>query len=304
MAGVVAGTARLMRSVGRGGCVGDHDCGGLTIAESDGGSFSGVRTRTLGRCRRHASVDGLSDSDDSGRRAIHGLVDVDRGGGRASTFDRSGLRRLAGVGHSSRVDWRAGRGNASDAVGHGRDVRGQDVSDGERGAVVGRSAVCVDWRAAGYERSQGLGHWESAGRVDDRGRSARNVRGRRLGWGTSVLARSDGDDAGSKASLSLGSRSVSDRACGECGVSCSSLRSRVVLRWCGVASRMRLATCRVHTTTLVRRLAACGVDTTAWVRRLAVRLAVRCGWVDRRLAVRLAVRRSRVNRGLAPDRAG
>jgi len=40
VAGVVARTVGLVRSVGGG--VGDHDCGGLTVAESDGGSFGCV----------------------------------------------------------------------------------------------------------------------------------------------------------------------------------------------------------------------------------------------------------------------
>jgi len=186
------------------------------------------------------------------------------------------------------------------------------VGDRERGAEVGCSAVRVYWRAVRYERGQGLGHWECAGRVDDRGRSAWNVRGCWLGRGASALARSDGYDASCKASLGLSSRGVSNRACGKCGVGRGSLSGRMVLRWCGIASRTRLATCRVHTTTWVRRLAARGMNATAWVRRLAVDLAVRrggidrwlivrCGRVDWRLAVGVAVRCSWVYWRLAPD---
>jgi hypothetical protein len=205
------------------------------------------------------------------------------------------------------------------------------VSDGERGAVVGCSAVSINGRAVGHERGQGLGHWVSAGRVDDRGRSARNVRDRRLAWRTSALAISDGGHAGREASLGLRSRGISDRACRECGVCCSSFGGRVVRGRRRVTSRMRrLAAGRVHTTTWVRRLSACRGHTTAWVGRLAVTVAVRCsrvdrwlivrrcwidwrlamrltvrrGWVDRRLAVGVAVRCSWVHRRLAPDRAG
>lgn len=205
------------------------------------------------------------------------------------------------------------------------------MSDGERGAVVSRSTVCVDGRAVRHERGQSLGHWVSASRVDDRGRGAWNVRGRRLSWSTSVLARCDSYDAGRKASLGLSSRGVSDRACRKCGISCSSLGGSVVLGRRGVASRVRrLATGRVHTTTWVRRLSTSGMNTAAWVRRLAVVFAVRCSridrwltvrrcWVEWRLAVRLAVRGSRVDwrfavgvavrcswvhRRLAPDRTG
>ena len=333
VAGVVVRAVWLVRGVGGGGggSVGDHDCGGLAIAESDGGCLGGVRTGTLGRCGRHAGVDGFSHGHDGRRWAVCGLVDVDRGSGRAGVFGGSGLGRLAGVVHSHGADRRAGRWNTSDGVGDGRDVRGQDVSDGERGAVVSRSAVCVDGRAVRHERGQSLGHWVSASRVDDRGRGAWNVRGRRLSWSTSVLARCDSYDAGRKAGLGLSSGGVSHRACRERGVSCSSFGGSVVLGRRGVASRVRrLATGRVHTTTWVRRLSTSGMNTAAWVRRLAVVFAVRCSridrwltvrrcWVEWRLAVRLAVRGSRVDwrfavgvavrgswvhRGLAPDRAG
>lgn len=330
VAGVVVRTVRLVRSVGGGGSVGDHDCGGLAVTESDGGCLGGVRARTLGRCRRHAGVDGLSHGHNSCRRTICGLVDVDRGSGRAGVFDRGGLGRLAGMGHSHRADGRAGRWNTSDGVGDGRDVRCQDVGNGERGAVVSLSTVCVDGRAVRHKRGQSLGHWMSAGRVDDGGRGARNVRSRRLSWSTSVLAGCDSYDAGRKASLGLSSGGVSDRACRKCGISCSSFRGSVVLGRRRVTSRVRrLATSRVHTTTWVR-LSTCGMHTAAWVRRLAVVLAVRCSWIDRwlavrrcwvewRLAVRLAVRGGRVDwrfavgvavrcswvyRRLAPDRAG
>jgi hypothetical protein len=331
VAGVVARTVRLVGGVGGCGGVGDHDRGGLAVTKSDGGGLCGVRTRALGWCRRHAGVDGLGHGHDSRRRAVCGLVDVDRGSGRAGIFDGGGLLRLAGVGRSNRADKRAGRWNTSDAVGDGRDVGGQDVRDGERGAVVRCSAVRVDWRAVRHERGQSLGHWVSAGRVDDRGSSSRNVRGRRLSWSATALARSDGDDAGRKASLGLSSSRVSDRACCERGVSCSSFSDRVVLGRRRVASRMRrLAAGRVDTTTWVRRLSACRVHTTARVRRLAVALAVRCSrvdrwlvvrrcwidwrlavgitvwcsWVRRRLAVGVTVRCSWVHRRLAPDRAG
>jgi hypothetical protein len=328
VAGVVARAVRLVRGVGGG--VGDHDRGGLAVTESDGGGLGGVRIRTLGRRSRHSGVDSLGHGDGSRWRAVRGLVDVDCGSGRAGLSDGSDLSRLARVGHSNRADGRAGRWNASDGVGDGRDVRGQDVSDGKRAAVICCSTVCVNRRAVGHERGQGLGHWEGAGRVDNGGLSARNVRGRRLSWSASALARSDSDDAGREASLGLGSRSVCDRACRECSVSCSSFGSRVVFRRRGVASRVwRLATGRVHTTG-VRRFAACGVHTTArvrwlavvpvvrccridrglivrscWVHRgLAVPLTVRRSWVDWRLAVGVAVWCSWVHRRLAPDRAG
>jgi len=315
VAGVVARTVRLVRSVRGGGGVGDHDRGSLAVTKSDGGGLGSVRIRALGRRRRHAGVDCLSHGHDSRRRAVCGLVDVDRGSGRAGVFDGSCLLRLAGVGHSNRADKRAGRWNTSDAVGDGRDVGGQDVSDGERGAVVRFSAVRVDGRAVRYERCQSLGHGVSAGRVDDRGRSARNVRSRRLSWSASALARSDGDDAGCKASLGLSSSGISDRARCERSVSCSSFGGRVVLGRRRVASRVRrIATGRVDTTTWMRRLSACRVHTTARVRRRAVTLAVRCSRIDRwlivrrcwvdgrlavRIAVRLAVRRSWVRRRLA-----
>jgi hypothetical protein len=329
VARVVARTIRLVGGVGGGGRVGDHDRGSLAVTKSDGGGLGGVRTRALGWCRRHASVDSLSDCHDSCRRAVCGLADVDCGSGRAGIFDGGGLLRLAGVGRSNRADRRVGRWNTSDAVGDGRDVGGQDVSDGERGAVVSCSAVRVDGRAVRHERGQSLGHWVSAGRVDDRGSSSRNVRGRRLSWSATALARSDGDDAGRKASLGLSSSRVSDRACRERSVSC--FGGRVVLGRRRVASRVRrIATGREDTTTWVRRLSACRVQTTARVRRLAVTLAVRCSrvdrwlivrrsWIDGRFAVRIAVRRSWirrrlavgvtvrcswVQRRLAPDRAG
>jgi hypothetical protein len=330
VAGVVARTVRLVGGVGGCGGVGDHDRGGLAVTKSDGGCLGGVRIRALGRCWRHAGVDSLGHGHDSCRRAVCGRVDVDRGSGRAGLFDGGGLLRLAGVGHNNRADKRAGRWNTSDAVGDGRYVRGQDVRDGERGAVVRCSAVRVDGRAVRHERGQSLGHWVSAGRVDDRGSSSRNVRGRRLSWSASTIA-SNGDDAGCKASLGLSSSRVSDRACRERGVSCSSFSDRVVLGRRRVASRMRrLAAGRVDTTTWVRRLSACRVHTTARVRRLAVALAVRCSrvdgwlvvrrcwidwrlavgitvwcsWVRRRLAVGVAVWCSWVHGRLAPDRAG
>jgi hypothetical protein len=316
VARVVARTVRLVRGVCGSGSVGDHHRGGLAGTESDGGRLSGVRTRTVSRCKRHAGVDGLSHCHNSSRRAFCGLVDVDRSSGRASVLDGSGLARLAGVSHSHRADRRAGRWNTSDSVGNSRDVRGQDVSDGERGAVVSRSAVRVDGRAVRHERGQSLGHWVSAGRVDDGGRGAWNVRGRRLSGSTSVLARSDGHNASRKASLGLSPRGVSHRACRECGVSCCSFGGSVVLGWRGVTSRVRrLATGWVHTATWVRRLSACRIHTTAWVRRRAVTLAVWCSridrwltvrrcWVNWRLAVRVAVRCGWVHRRLAPDRAG
>ena len=193
------------------------------------------------------------------------------------------------------------------------------MSDGERGAVVGCSAVSINGRAVGHERGQGLGHWVSAGRVDDRGRSARNVRGRRLDWRTSALAIGDSGDAGREASLGLRSRGVSDRACRECGVGSSSFGGRVVRgqrRVTGRVRRLATAACGVHTTARVRRCAVtlavrCGrVDRRLAMRRcwidwrLAVTLAVRCGWVHGRFAVGVAVWCSWVHRRLAPDRAG
>jgi hypothetical protein len=318
-AGLVARTVRLVRGVGGGGGVGDHDRGGLAATKSDGGGLGGVRARAFGWRRRHAGVDCLGHGHDSRRRAVCGLVDVDRGSGRAGFFDGSGLIRLARVGRSNRADKRAGRWNTSDAVGDSRDVGLQNVSDGERGAVVSCSAVRVDGRAVGHERGQSLGHWVSAGRVDDRGRGSRNVRGRRLGWRTSALARGDSNDAGRQASLSLSSSSVSDRACCERSVSCSSFGGRVVLgrrRVTGRVRRLATAACGVHTTARVRRCAVtlavrCGrVDRRLAMRRcwidwrLAVTLAVRCGWVHGRFAVGVAVWCSWVHRRLAPDRAG
>jgi hypothetical protein len=315
VARVVARTVRLVRSVSGGGGVRDHDCGGLAGTEGDGGCLGGVRTRTLSRCRRHAGVDGLSHSHGSSRRAFCGLVDVDRSSGWAGVLGGSGLAWLAGVSHSHSAYRRARRWNTSDGVSNSRDVRGQDVSDRERGAIVSRSAVRVDGRAVRHERGQSLGHWVSAGRVDDGGRSAWNVRGRRLGGSASVLARSDSYDASRKASLGFSSRCVSHRACRKCGVSCGRLGSSVVLGRRRVTSRVRrLATGRVHTTTWVRRLSACRIHTSAWVRRFAVTLAVRRSrvdrrftvrrcWVNWRLAVRIAVWCSWVHRRLAPDRA-
>jgi hypothetical protein len=122
VAGVVARTVRLVGSVGGGGGVGDHDRGGLAVTKSDSYSFGGVRIRAVGGGRRHAGVDSLGHGHDSRRRAVCGLVDVDRGSGRAGFFDGSGLVRLARMGRSNGADKRAGRWNASDAVGDGRDV--------------------------------------------------------------------------------------------------------------------------------------------------------------------------------------
>jgi len=117
VAGVVARAIRLVRSVGGG--VRDHNRCSVAIAESNCGSFGGVRIRTFGRCRRHAGVDGLSNSRDSRRRAVRGLADVDSGSRRAGVF---GLSRLAGVAHSNRAHRRAGRWNTSNSVRDGRDV--------------------------------------------------------------------------------------------------------------------------------------------------------------------------------------
>lgn len=188
-----------------GGGVRDHNCGGLAITESDGSSLGGVRagTRTRvgagarGRLRRHSSVHGLGDGDvRCSRGAVGGFGNVHSRGRRASAFDgRDGSvlsgrdwSVLSGLSRDDRADWLAWAWDSGHAVNFGRGVGGQDMSRGQRGAIVGRTTLCEDWRAAWNELGQGLGDREGASRVDDRSCVAWDVSGRGLCRFTAVLA--------------------------------------------------------------------------------------------------------------------
>ena len=309
------------------GCsVRDHDGGSLPVTKSDrsslGGVRAGARARVGARCRlrRHASVNGLSDSDvRSSGRAVGGLGDVDCGGRWASAFNRrhrSVFSRVTGVGLGDGADGCAWRWNSGDAVGDRRNIGSQDVSCGQRSTVVGLATLSEDWRAVRHERCQGLSHGESACRVDDRGLVAWYV-GSRGHWGlAAVLARGHCNDTRGKTSCGVSTARVSDRAGSDRGISCCSLgvvlgRVRVSsASWVDVSWLLTLRVRRLAVWLAVRssrvhwRLSMWFTVRSSRIDRwLAVWLAVRSSWVNRWLAVMLAVRCGRVDRRLAPARA-
>jgi hypothetical protein len=172
----------------------------------------------------------------------------------------------------------------------------QDVSCGQRGAVVGRSTLCEDWRAVRHELCQSLGYRVGARGVYDRGGVAGNVGSRRLCRFTAVLARGHCDDAGREGSRGVSTAGDSHRAGSDRGVRCGSLG--VVLWW------LRLTAGR-PATTWVRSTSGMDVSLSVVTRWLAVRR----GGMSWRLAVRLrgmnrglAVSSSRIDRWLAPAR--
>jgi hypothetical protein len=164
-------------------------------------------------------------------------------------------------------------------------VCSQDVSGGQRGAVVGRSTLCEDRRAVRHELGQSLGDRIGLRRINDRGSVAWDVGGCRLCRLATVLARGHGDHAGGEASCGVSATGDSHRAGSDGGVCCGSLS--MVLR------RLRLATgwpatSWVRSTSRIDwRVTVCpsGINRRLLVRRggMSWGLAVSCG-IDRRLA--------------------
>ena len=135
---------------------------------------------------------------------------------------------------NDRADGLAGTRHSGDAVNLRCGVRSQDVSSGQRGAVVGGAALCEDRRAVRHELGQSLGDWVAGGRVDDRSCVAWDVGSCRLCRFAAVLARGHSNGAGGEGSGGVSTAGDSHRAGSDGGVCCGSL--------CVVLWRLRLAT--------------------------------------------------------------
>lgn len=209
----------------------------------------------------------------------------------------SGSSRKDGA---DRADRLARTRHSGDAVNLRCGVSSQDVSGGQRGAVVGRSTLCEDRRAVRHELGESLGDRIGLCRVDDRGSVTRDVGGCRLCRLAAVLARGHGNNAGGEGGRGVSATGDSHGAGGDGGVCCGSLR---VVLW-----RLRLATggpgaSRVRSTS--------GIDWRFTVSPSGIDrgFAVRLGGMSWRLAMRfrgmgwgLAVSSSGIDRRLAPAR--
>ena len=226
---------RSMAMTGRcmGSSVSDNYSCGLAITKCDCGSLSGavtsvgVRARAGGRLGWHTSIHSLSDSNVRNRAAGR----LFRGDHRSvlsgsSRNDRGVLSRSS---RNDRADRLARGWNSGNAVGLRCGVRGQDVSSGQRGAVVGGAALCEDRRAVRHELGQGLSDRVAGGRVDDRGCVAWDMGSCRLCRLTAVLTRGHSNGAGGEGSGGVSTAGDSHGAGRDSGVCCGSLR--VVLWW-------------------------------------------------------------------------